>query len=326
MLNDTIYTFTIAENGTVIFDTANGIIYNKKKEDKPDIPKVYGDVTLVKYEEGTTIRVEGAIIGIYDKDGNPIKNEKGNVIQFITNEYGEAKFKIRPGTYQYKELKAPNGYILNETTYTFTVAEDGTVTFKENTNGIIYNKKKEEKPDIPEVYGNITIVKYEEGTKKGLKGAIIGIYDSNKKEVKITTKENGTINFKAKPGVYQYQELVAPDGYELDSTIYTFTVTKTGEVIFDNDTKGIIYDKKKEEKPDIPDTPDKPDVPDKPVTPENPKGNTIIPGENTTIKEQPENMVNGRLPQTGETEGMVIITLILAVFGIYFGIKIRNKQ
>ena len=59
--------------------------------------------------------------------------------------------------------------------------------------------------------------------------------------------ENGTINFKAKPGVYQYQELVAPDGYELDSTIYTFTVTKTGEVIFDNDTKGIIYDKKKEE-------------------------------------------------------------------------------
>ena len=326
VLNDTIYTFTIAENGTVIFDTANGIIYNKKKEDKPDIPKVYGDVTLVKYEEGTTIRVEGAIIGIYDKDGNPIKNEKGNVIQFITNEYGEAKFKIRPGTYQYKELKAPNGYILNETTYTFTVAEDGTVTFKENTNGIIYNKKKEEKPDIPEVYGNITIVKYEEGTKKGLKGAIIGIYDSNKKEVKITTKENGTINFKAKPGVYQYQELVAPDGYELDSTIYTFTVTKTGEVIFDNDTKGIIYDKKKEEKPDIPDTPDKPDVPDKPVTPENPKGNTIIPGENTTIKEQPENMVNGRLPQTGETEGMVIITLILAVFGIYFGIKIRNKQ
>ena len=332
VLNDTIYTFTIAENGTVIFDTANGIIYNKKKEDKPDIPKVYGDVTLVKYEEGTTIRVEGAIIGIYDKDGNPIKNEKGNVIQFITNEYGEAKFKIRPGTYQYKELKAPNGYILNETTYTFTVAEDGTVTFKENTNGIIYNKKKEEKPDVPEVYGNITIVKYEEGTKKGLKGAIIGIYDSNKKEVKITTKENGTINFKAKPGVYQYQELVAPDGYELDSTIYTFTVTKTGEVIFDNDTKGIIYDKKKEEKPDIPDTPDKPDVPDKPeepnkpVTPENPKGNTIIPGENTTIKEQPENMVNGRLPQTGETEGMVIITLILAVFGIYFGIKIRNKQ
>ena len=119
---------------------------------------------------------------------------------------------------------------------------------------------------------------------------------------------------------------MAPDGYELDSTIYTFTVTKTGEVIFDNDTKGIIYDKKKEEKPDIPDTPDKPDVPDKPVTPENPKGNTIIPGENTTIKEQPENMVNGRLPQTGETEGMVIITLILAVFGIYFGIKIRNKQ
>lgn len=341
VLNDTMYTFTIAEDGTVIFDTANGIIYNKKEEEKPDIPKVYGDVTLVKYEEGTTIRVEGAIIGIYDKDGNPIKNEKGNVIQFITNEYGEAKFKILPGTYQYKELKAPDGYILNETTYTFTVAEDGTVTFKENTNGIIYNKKKQDKPEVPEVYGNITIVKYEEGTKTGLKGAIIGIYDINKKEVKITTGDNGTVSFKAKPGVYQYQELVAPDGYELNNTIYTFTVTKTGEVIFDNNTNGIIYDKKKEEKPaepdkpdtpDIPDIPDKPDVPDKPeepnkpVTPDTPKGNTIIPGQNTIIKEQPENMVNGRLPQTGETEGMVIITLILAVFGIYFGIKIRNKQ
>ena len=334
ILNETTYTFTVLEDGTITFrENTNGIIYNKKKEDEPIKPEpIYGDVTLIKYEEETRTPVAGAVIGIYDINGNAIKNSEGKAIQFITNEKGEIKFKARPGTYQYKEIKAPDGYILNETMYTFTVSEDGIVTFKDNTQGIIYNKKKEDKPEKPEIiYGNVTLIKYEEGTTIGLKGAIIGIYDANKNETKITTTENGTISFKAKPGVYQYQELVAPDGYELNNTIYTFTVAKDGTVTFDS-ANGIIYNKKKEEKPDVPDVPDnpdipdKPDVPNKPDTPENPKGNVIIPGENTIVKEPEENIANGKLPQTGQTEEIIAITLVLVIAGIYFGIKIKDKQ
>ena len=153
--------------------------------------------------------------------------------------------------------------------------------------------------------------------------SVIGIYDSNKNETKVTTGSDGTVSIKLKPGVYQYQEIVAPKGYELNNTIYSFTVAKDGTVTF-NTANGIIYDKKKEEKPDIPTEPEKPDTPDEP------KGNVIIPIENTivqkTIKEQPENMVNGRLPQTGETEGTIIVVAIIAISGIYFETKIRNKE
>ena len=82
-------------------------------------------------------------------EGNELKDSEGNPIQLITNEKGQIEFRIEPGTYKYKEIEAPEGYVLNDTMYSFVVNGDGSITFKDGpdgvngVDGIIYNDKKE---------------------------------------------------------------------------------------------------------------------------------------------------------------------------------------
>ena len=152
VLNDTMYSFVVNGDGSITFKAGpdgvngvDGIIYNDKK--KTEVIK--GHVIIQKYETGTTTPVAGAKIGLYDSEGNELKDSEGNPIQLITNEKGQIEFRIEPGTYKYKEIEAPEGYVLNGTMYSFTVNEDGSVTFENGQNGenglqgIIYNDKKE---------------------------------------------------------------------------------------------------------------------------------------------------------------------------------------
>ena len=151
VLNDTMYSFTVNGDGSITFkdgpdgvNGVDGIIYNDKK--KTEVIK--GHVIIQKYETGTTTPVGGAKIGLYDSEGNELKDSEGNPIQLITNEKGQIEFRIEPGTYKYKEIEAPEGYVLNDTMYSFTVNEDGSITFKDGpdgvngVDGIIYNDKK----------------------------------------------------------------------------------------------------------------------------------------------------------------------------------------
>ena len=152
VLNDTMYSFVVNGDGSITFKAGpdgvngvDGIIYNDKK--KTEVIK--GHVIIQKYETGTTTPVAGAKIGLYDTEGKELKDSEGNPIQLITNEKGQIEFRIGPGTYKYKEIEAPEGYVLNGTMYSFTVNEDGSVTFENGQNGenglqgIIYNDKKE---------------------------------------------------------------------------------------------------------------------------------------------------------------------------------------
>ena len=152
VLNDTMYSFVVNGDGSITFKAGpdgvngvDGIIYNDKK--KTEVIK--GHVIIQKYETGTTTPVAGAKIGLYDSEGNELKDSEGDPIQLITNEKGQIEFRIGPGTYKYKEIEAPEGYVLNGTMYSFTVNEDGSVTFENGQDGenglqgIIYNDKKE---------------------------------------------------------------------------------------------------------------------------------------------------------------------------------------
>lgn len=130
------YKFTVGNDGKVTFESGNIIYDNKIKT---------GDATIIKYETGTTTTISGAVIGLFDKDGNPIKDSNGNEIKQTTNSRGEVTFKDLPeGEYKYKELQAPQGYKLNNTMYTFVVDAEGKVIFKDNIQGIIYNEKHDE--------------------------------------------------------------------------------------------------------------------------------------------------------------------------------------
>ena len=298
ILNNTMYSFTVDKKGGITFNNNEGIIYNKKKEEEPSPIKKY-EVTIKKYEEGSTRPVAGAVIGIYDKEGNEILDENGKPIIAITNINGEAIFnELEVGDYKFKEIEAPEGYVLNNIMYDFTINEDGTITFDENE-GIIYNKK---------IIVDVTIQKYEEGTTKPVEGAVIGIYDkegnkildANGNPITAITDKKGQVIFKGvEKGEYQYREIQAPNGYELNNTMYSFVINNDGQVIFNENNKGIIYNKKIEE------------------IKGNTESNNVIKNNNTNILNT--EIKSGQLPHTGKNaKVLVIITSLIVISVTYF--------
>lgn len=130
IIDETLYGVNVVQDGTVIYkDDANGII-NKK----------YGYVTIKNYETGTTTRLSGTVIEIYDSEGNVLIDSSGNPIRLTTDEYGTITFKLPPGEYKYKQITSTNGYVLDDNIYVFTIRDDGTVIFDGDTGGIIYNE------------------------------------------------------------------------------------------------------------------------------------------------------------------------------------------
>ena len=83
---------------------------------------IYTKVTLTKTDITGAETVPGAEI--------EVKNEQGEVIyRAVTDENGEIPdIPVTPGRYTFKEVLAPEGYALNETTCSFTVDEDGHVS------------------------------------------------------------------------------------------------------------------------------------------------------------------------------------------------------
>ena len=83
---------------------------------------IYTKVTLTKTDITGAETVPGAEI--------EVKNEQGEVIyRAVTDENGEIPdIPVTPGRYTFKEVLAPEGYALNETTCSFTVNENGQVS------------------------------------------------------------------------------------------------------------------------------------------------------------------------------------------------------
>ena len=83
---------------------------------------IYTKVTLTKTDITGAETVPGAEI--------EVRNEQGEVIyRAVTDENGEIPdIPVTPGRYAFKEVLAPEGYALNETTCSFTVDEDGHVS------------------------------------------------------------------------------------------------------------------------------------------------------------------------------------------------------
>ena len=83
---------------------------------------IYTKVTLTKTDITSAETVPGAEI--------EVKNEQGEVIyRAVTDENGVIPdIPVTPGRYTFKEVLAPEGYALNETTCSFTVDENGHVS------------------------------------------------------------------------------------------------------------------------------------------------------------------------------------------------------
>lgn len=249
-LNDEKYYFSVDNAGVVtLAEGVTGEIY-----DEPT--KIYAkSIEIQKLKTGTTTPVKGAKIGLCTQSGSIIKDNSENNAVMTTDENGKVDFasivNLEPGTYYYKEVEAPAGYIQNTKIYSFKVKDDGTVTFNGGTNGIIYNAR------VTAQSGTAVIKKYKTGTTTPVQGAKIGMCDNNGnvltvdgKEISGITNENGKIDFtqivNMEPGTYYYKEIEAPAGYIKDTKIYSFEVNNDGTVTFNGGTNGIIYNEQNE--------------------------------------------------------------------------------
>ena len=190
-----------------------------------DVPLIK-TVTLTKTSANTTITagnsnysLAGAVYDVYE--GNSATGTP--VASFTTNTSGVATLsrKLYPNrTYTILERTPPPGYVKDTTPHLFYLT---------------YNSATMDVVDDPQ-YVKIMVKKKDSGTKTNvaagnasLAGAVYAItYKENgvDKTVQKTTNSSGILYFTNVPlGEIKIQEISAPVGYKLDSTVHTYNIT-----------------------------------------------------------------------------------------------------
>lgn len=190
-----------------------------------DVPLIK-TVTLTKTSANTSITagnsnysLAGAVYDVYE--GNSATGTP--VASFTTNTSGVATLsrKLYPNrTYTILERTPPPGYVKDTTPHLFYLT---------------YNSATMDVVDDPQ-YVKIMVKKKDSGTKTNvaagnasLAGAVYAItYKENgvDKTVQKTTNSSGILYFTNVPlGEIKIQEISAPVGYKLDSTVHTYNVT-----------------------------------------------------------------------------------------------------
>lgn len=168
---------------------------------------IYMPVTITKTDITGAKKLPGALIEVYDADGNTIYRE-------YTNEQGEIpSIPVVPGTYTFRETFAPSGYALNVAVKTFTVTADGKVTgdtvIQDELNKVMLKKARENGEPLP--------------------GAVFGLFDADGTKVQeATSAADGSVLFQQIAyGEYTIREISAPYGYHPSTEEWTVTIDGT---------------------------------------------------------------------------------------------------
>lgn len=122
IIDENVYPFDIENDGETV-EISNTEV-GKDFVNKPE----KGSVEITKTDISTGELIPNCGIEILDKDGNV-------VVQGRTDENGIVKFDmLRVGDYFYREFDAPDGYILDENSYPFTIKENGEIVKCSMTN------------------------------------------------------------------------------------------------------------------------------------------------------------------------------------------------
>ena len=177
--------------------------------------KIIGGLEIIKIDEDTKEKIEGVTFEVYNSN-------KEVIGKITTGKDGKAVLKIdnmANGTYYYKEISAPDGYIVDSTMKEFKITEENKIA-KET----VTNKK---------IRGTLEITKLDD-SRVAIEGVKFNILASDKKTVieTLTTDKSGYARTKKlDKGTYYYQEIEVPDGYVKDDEIFEFQINKQNEVV-----------------------------------------------------------------------------------------------
>ena len=183
--------------------TATALNITAKRTNTP----AKASIEIVKVDGDNKTPLQGAGFRLYDASGK-------QVAEGYTDANGKLTFSgLRLGSYTYKEFKAPDGYVLDDTAYSAVL----------NKNGQVLKVTRENTP----VKGSIEILKVDADTKQPLAGVVFRLFDANGSKIADgTTDAKGKVTFSGlKLGKYFYQEISTADGYVLDETRYDFSLT-----------------------------------------------------------------------------------------------------
>ena len=204
LLDENVYPFSIVNDREVV------VIENEAGVGFMNQP-IRGEVTVYKTDKVTGDKLVGAGFRVFDVDGNVVDES-------YTGEDGTVTFSLRYGNYTVAEFDAPEGYVLDETPYAFSVTEDGQKISVDMAN--------------TKIKGKLVISKVDADTEELLPDAGFRIYDVKGEVIKEgRTDKKGNVEFDLEFGTYFYQEFDAPEGYEADDTKYEFSITEDGKVI-----------------------------------------------------------------------------------------------
>ena len=198
----------------------------------------YGKIIIEKRDSKTNELLPGAEFRVTTAAGCEVgqngvigdTNLTSNGI-FTTGADGKISItNVRPGNYIITEIKAPDGYLIDDPTRTITVTSGDTQT-------IVF---KDTKP------GGLIIEKRDSVTKEPLAGATFKVTTSDGRFVAqdggatstnglYTTDANGQIHIvDLDPDTYVVTEVTAPDGYLMDAPSQTVKIEK-------NDTQTLTF-------------------------------------------------------------------------------------
>ncbi|MCY7786576.1 SpaA isopeptide-forming pilin-related protein [Bacillus inaquosorum] len=172
-----------------------------------------GSVQLTK-EDQDGKGLAGAVFKITDSNGETVRDD------LVSKEGGKIEVDgLAPGSYQFIEKEAPDGYLLSEKPVSFTIKAE-------------YSGKPEQvKVTAVNIKNLVVLTKVDQhDNNKVLQGAEFNLTDANGKVLKsgLTTDEKGQITVHGlKAGEYQFVETKAPKDYHLDQTPISFKITNT---------------------------------------------------------------------------------------------------
>lgn len=156
-----------------------------------------------------------------DKSGH-IRFEKSCLVSgdsFYTDSQGNPAIPL--GTVTIQEVKASEGYFLNEKLFVIPITAEGINEFVDTY----------QVPTVPERVMQLHLRKVQEDTDIALAGAVFSHTRPDGSQENITTDKDGTLTFAGLEwGAHIVQEITAPNGYQLNHTKIQFIVHEDNTV------------------------------------------------------------------------------------------------